>query len=376
MVASQVFPRVCFDRGVTRYVYDFDEESVGGRELLGGKGVGLAEMTALGIPVPAGFTITTDACRAYLTAGGQIPEGLDDEVTRHVSALEQKAGKRFGDLADPLLVSVRSGAAVSMPGMMDTILNLGLSDVAVEGLAAVTGNDRFARDSYRRLIQMYGDVVDGVSGHRFEQALADLKARRGVRLDVDLSAADLEELIVTFKAIYEEETGDSFPQDAREQLRRATRAVFESWNAPRAQVYRRTYEIPDDLGTAVNVVQMVFGNRGERSCTGVCFTRDPATGEAHLYGEYLVNAQGEDVVAGIRTPEPISGLRDAMPAVFDELTETIGRLEQHYRDMQDIEFTVEEGTVYLLQTRTGKREEQAARGMAVEMVEEGLISKE
>ena len=367
---------VCFDRAVTRYVYDFDEESVGGRELLGGKGVGLAEMTALGIPVPAGFTITTDACRAYLAAGGQIPDGLDAEVANHVGALEEKAGKRFGDTADPLLVSVRSGAAISMPGMMDTILNLGLSDVAVEGLAAATGNERFARDSYRRLIQMYGDVVDGVPGHRFEQALTDLKARRDARLDVDLSAADLAELIETFKAIYAEETGDSFPQDAREQLRRATRAVFESWNAPRAQVYRRAYEIPDDLGTAVNVVQMVFGNRGERSCTGVCFTRDPATGESHLYGEYLVNAQGEDVVAGIRTPEPISGLQGRMPAVYDQLTETLGLLERHYRDMQDIEFTVEEGTLYLLQTRTGKRTAQASLRIAVEMVDEGLISKE
>jgi pyruvate,orthophosphate dikinase len=369
---------VCFDRAVqrVRYVYDFDEESGGGRELLGGKGVGLAEMTALGIPVPGGFTITTDACRAYLAAGGEVPDGFDEEVAEHVAALERKAGKRFGDQSDPLLVSVRSGAAISMPGMMDTILNLGLSDIAVAGLAASTGNPRFAFDSYRRLIQMYGEVVDGVPSHRFEQALTDLKTRRGVRQDVELTADDLDELVATFKGIYEEETGGPFPQDAREQLRRATRAVFDSWNAPRAHVYRRTYEIPDDLGTAVNVVQMVFGNKGESSCTGVCFTRDPATGEAHVYGEYLVNAQGEDVVAGIRTPEPISALKERVPATYTELTETLDRLEEHYRDMQDVEFTVEEGKLYLLQTRTGKRTAQATLRIAVEMVAEGLISKE
>jgi pyruvate,orthophosphate dikinase len=359
-----------------RYVYDFDQESEGGRDLLGGKGVGLAEMTALGVPVPAGFTITTDACRAYLAAGGGLPAGLEDEVADHVATLEQRSGKQFGDPSDPLLVSVRSGAAVSMPGMMDTILNLGLSDVAVEGLAASTDNRRFALDSYRRLIQMYGEVVDGVAADRFEQSLTDLKTRRGARQDVDLTADDLAELIEIFKAIYEEETGGVFPQDAREQLRRATRAVFESWNSPRAQVYRRTYEIPDDLGTAVNVVQMVFGNKGDSSCTGVCFTRDPATGEARLYGEYLVNAQGEDVVAGIRTPEPIAGLETRMPETYRELGETLDRLEKHYRDMQDIEFTVEEGTLYLLQTRTGKRTAQATLRIAVEMVGEGLISKE
>ena len=292
-----------------RYVFDFDEDSGGGRELLGGKGVGLAEMTQLGIPVPAGFTITTDACRAYMAVGGDVPDGLDDEVTRHVEALEERTGKRFGDSHDPLLVSVRSGAAISMPGMMDTVLNLGLSDVAVEGLAESTGNARFAYDSYRRLIQMYGEVVEGVDGQRFEQALTDLKGARGVTQDVDLTADDLRGLVETFKEIYEEATGHGFAQDAGEQLRRAYRAVFDSWDAPRARVYRRTYEIPDDLGTAVNVVQMVFGNRGESSGTGVCFTRDPATGEKRLFGEFLANAQGEDVVAGIRTPEPIE--RDA-----------------------------------------------------------------
>ena len=360
----------------TRYVYSFDEPAEGGRELLGGKGVGLAEMTQLGIPVPGGFTITTDACRAYMAAGGEVPEGLDAEVDEHVAALETKAGKAFGDASDPLLVSVRSGAAISMPGMMDTVLNLGLNDVSVAGLAATTGNERFALDSYRRLIQMYGEVVDGVDGSRFEQALSDLKAVRRVAQDVDLSADDLRELVGTFERIYEEGTGRSFPQDPLDQLRRAYRAVFESWNAPRAQVYRRTYDIPDTLGTAVNVVQMVFGNRGERSSTGVCFTRDPATGERRLFGEFLLNAQGEDVVAGIRTPEPIERMREVLPDAYDRLVETLDQLEAHYRDLQDIEFTVEEGTLYLLQTRTGKRTAAAALRAAVEMVEEGLISRE
>ena len=366
---------MCEDRSV-RYVYDYDEEAPGGRELLGGKGIGLAEMTALGVPVPAGFTITTDACRAYMASGKDVPEGLDDEVGEHIAALEQKAGKRFGDPFDPLLVSVRSGAAVSMPGMMDTILNLGLNDVAVEGQAASTGNPRFAYDSYRRLIQMYGEVVDGVDGHRFESSLADLKAARGVVNDLELGADDLRELVGTFQRIYEEEVGSGFPQDPREQLRRSYRAIFDSWDAPRAQVYRRTYEIPDDIGTAVNVVQMVFGNKGESSGTGVCFTRDPSTGEAVLYGEFLVNAQGEDVVSGIRTPEPISVMRDRLPEAFAQLSATLGRLEGHYRDMQDIEFTVEEGRLFLLQTRTGKRTAGAALRIAVEMAAEGVISHE
>jgi pyruvate, orthophosphate dikinase len=359
-----------------RYVFDFDEDSGGGRELLGGKGVGLAEMTQLGIPVPAGFTVTTDACRAYMAAGGNAPEGLDAEIAEHVATLEERTGKRFGDPRDPLLVSVRSGAAVSMPGMMDTILNLGLNDTAVEGLAASTGNARFAFDSYRRLVQMYGEVVDGVDGHRFEQALSDLKNERGVAQDVDLSAEDLRELAGTFKQIYEEAAGAPFPQDAGEQLRRAYRAVFESWDSPRAQVYRRTYDIPDDLGTAVNVVQMVFGNRGETSGTGVCFTRDPSTGEKVLYGEFLANAQGEDVVAGIRTPEPIANMRERLPESFEQLVDTLDRLETHYRDLQDVEFTVEEGGLYLLQTRTGKRTAAAALRVAAEMVDEGLISRD
>jgi len=358
------------------YIFDFDEHADGGRELLGGKGVGLAEMTQLGVPVPAGFTITTEACRAYMLNGRELPDGLDEEVAEHVAALEQKTGKRFGDPEDPLLVSVRSGAAVSMPGMMDTILNLGLNDDAVEGLARTTGNRRFAYDSYRRLIQMYGEVVDGIDAHRFEQALSELKQGRGARQDVDLSGDDLAELVETFKGIYEQETGVGFPQDAREQLSRAVRAVFESWDTPRAQVYRGAHGIPDDLGTAVNVVQMVFGNSGDDSGTGVAFTRDPATGERVPYGEFLPNAQGEDVVAGIRTPEPLARMKERMPEAFEELLETMRQLEEHYRDMQDIEFTVEQGRLYLLQTRGAKRTAPAALKAAVDMVDEDLISRE
>jgi pyruvate,orthophosphate dikinase len=360
----------------TRYVYDFDQRSEGGRELLGGKGIGLAEMTQLGIPVPGGFTITTDACRAYMAAGGKLPEGLEEEIDEHVRVLEEKTGKAFGDTEDPLLVSVRSGAAVSMPGMMDTILNLGLNDEAVEGLARSTGNERFANDSYRRLIQMYGGVVDGIESQRFEEALAKLKEQRGAAQDVDLSAEDLRELVETYKGIYREETGRDFPQDAREQLTRAVSAVFESWDNPRAQVYRRAHHIPDDLGTAVNVVQMVFGNKGEAAGTGVAFTRDPSTGEPGLYGEFLADAQGEDVVAGIRTPEPLERMKDNLPEAFDELVQTMRRLEEHYKDMQDIEFTVEDGRLYLLQTRSAKRTAAAALKAASDMVAEGLISKE
>ena len=359
-----------------RYVYDFDEPSEGGRELLGGKGVGLAEMTQLGVPVPAGFTITTDACRAYRSDAKALPDGLADEIDHHLEALERKTGKRFGDMSDPLLVSVRSGAAVSMPGMMDTILNLGLNDKALQGLAGATGNERFANDSYRRLIQMYGEVVDGIAGHRFEQALTDLKKSRGVAQDVDLAAEDLGELIATYKQIYEEETGEGFPQDPRDQLTRAVEAVFDSWDAPRAIVYRRQYDISDELGTAVNVVQMVFGNKGEESGTGVAFTRDPSTGEPGLYGEFLANAQGEDVVAGIRTPEPLARMEQKLPAAFEQLLETMRRLEQHYQDVQDIEFTVEDNALYLLQTRSAKRTAAAAVKSAVDMVDEGLISRE
>ncbi|MFN0155708.1 MAG: pyruvate, phosphate dikinase [Gaiella sp.] len=362
--------------GASRYVYDFDEDTDGGRELLGGKGVGLAEMTQLGVPVPAGFTISTDACRAYLAGGGVPPQGLDAEVAHHLANLERKTGKRFGDPDDPLLVSVRSGAAISMPGMMDTILNLGLNDVAAAGLARRSGNARFAYDSYRRLIQMFGEVVSGVNGHHFEDKLSATKADRGVSLDVELDAEDLAGLVEAFKEIYQDATGVAFPQDAREQLSRAYRAVFDSWHAPRAQVYRKTYDIPETLGTAVNVCQMVFGNKGHLSGTGVCFTRNPSTGENLLFGEFLVDAQGEDVVAGIRTPEPIERMTEALPQAYAQLGRTIDLLEQHYRDMQDIEFTVEEGTLYLLQTRTGKRTAQAALRIAVEMVDEGLISRD
>ena len=341
------------------YVYDFTEAADLGRELLGGKGAGLAEMTAIGIPVPAGFTVTTEACVEYMRNGRELPPGLEDEIAAHLERLEQETGKRFADPRDPLLVSVRSGAAVSMPGMMDTILNLGLNDEAVEGLARATGNARFAYDAYRRLIQMYGEVVEGISPELFE-ARAD----------------DPRELVERFKAVYREGTGSDFPQDAREQLGRAVRAVFDSWETPRAQVYRRAHDIPDDLGTAVSVVQMVFGNKGEESGTGVAFTRDPATGEPGPWGEFLVNAQGEDVVAGIRTPEPIARMKKRLPEAYEELVETMRRLEDHYREMQDIEFTVEDGRLYLLQTRSGKRTAAAALRIAVDMVDESSISRE
>ena len=360
----------------TQYVYDFSESAELGRDLLGGKGAGLAEMTALGLPVPCGFTVTTAACREYMRSGGELPEGLGEEIDEAVRRLEETTGKRFGDPSDPLLVSVRSGAAVSMPGMMDTILNLGLNDEAVEGLSRATGNERFAYDAYRRLVQMYGDVVDGVEGRRFEEELGTLKERRGVSEDVDLDADVLRELVGRYREIYREATSRDFPGDAREQLERAVRAVFDSWNTQRAQVYRRANGIPDDLGTAVNVVQMVFGNRGDDSGTGVAFTRDPSTGAQGIWGEFLVNAQGEDVVAGIRTPQPIAEMQARFGATFERLVETMARLEEHYREMQDIEFTVEEGTLYILQTRTGKRTAAAALRIAVEMVAEGLLSRE
>ncbi|HYQ09997.1 MAG TPA: pyruvate, phosphate dikinase [Gaiellaceae bacterium] len=338
---------------MTHYVYDFDEPADGGRELLGGKGIGLAEMTQLGIPVPAGFTITTEACRAYMASGGEV-EGLEEEIAEHVERLEERTGKRFGDPEDPLLVSVRSGAAISMPGMMDTVLNVGLNDESVEGLARSTGNEEFARDCYRRLIQMFGETVDGIPHESFS----------------------IDDSVERAREIYEHDTAHGFPQDAREQLRRAITAVFDSWNSSRAQIYRRTYDIPDDLGTAVNVVQMVFGNKGESSATGVAFTRDPSTGEQGVYGEFLLNAQGEDVVAGTRTPQPLEELRDRLPDAYDQLLETMGSLERHYRDMQDIEFTVEEGHLYLLQTRTAKRTAAAALKAAVDMTGEGLIERD
>jgi pyruvate,orthophosphate dikinase len=359
-----------------RYVYGFDEDAPGGRELLGGKGAGLAEMTVLGIPVPDGFTITTDACRAAMASDAALPDGLLAEVDEHVARLERRTGKRLGGGDDPLLVSVRSGAAVSMPGMMDTILNLGLSRAGVDALAASTGNERFALDSYRRLVQMFGEVVEGIEAHRFEDALAERKHERAVRDDVELDADDLRWLAARFEDTFARETGRPFPQDPRAQLERAIGAVFASWENPRAQVYRRLNRIPDDLGTAVNVVQMVFGNRGEGSGTGVCFTRDPSTGERVPYGEFLENAQGEDVVAGIRTPEPLERLRERMPAAYDQLRATMERLERHYRDVQDIEFTVEDGRLYLLQTRSAKRTAKAALRAAVEMVGEGLITQD
>ena len=358
------------------YVYDFAESAELGRELLGGKGAGLAEMTALGIPVPAGFTVTTEACVAYMRAGKRFPPGLEDEIDEHLRRLEEATGKRLGDREDPLLVSVRSGAAVSMPGMMDTILNLGLNDEAVAGLARTTGNARFAYDAYRRLIQMYGDVVDRVDARRFAEELETLKAHRGAKEDVELTAEDVKELVGRFQEIYREGTGRGFPQDPRAQLECALRAVFDSWETPRAQVYRRAHGIPDDLGTAVNVVQMVFGNKGDDSGTGVCFTRDPSTGEPGIWGEFLANAQGEDVVAGIRTPEPLARMQERLPEAFEQLTDTIRRLEEHYREMQDIEFTVEDGSLYILQTRAGKRTAVAALRIAVDMVEEGLIARE
>jgi pyruvate,orthophosphate dikinase len=360
----------------TKLVYAFDEPVHDGRALLGGKGVGLAEMAQLGVPVPAGFTITTKACRAYLDGGGELAAGLEPQVAAQLRRLEQRTGKRFGDPDDPLLLSVRSGAAISMPGMMDTILDLGLSDDAVAGLAARTGNARFAYDCYRRLIQMYGEVVAGVEGARFEEALAALKAERGARTDVELTADDLVELVVTYHGIYEDAVGERFPQDPNEQLLRAVRAVFESWNSPRARVYRRTYGIPDNLGTAVNVMQMVFGNKGGDCGTGVCFSRDPSTGAAGLCGEFLTNAQGEDVVAGIRHPVELGRMRPLFPQAYDELERTVSMLERRYRDVQDVEFTVEHGRLFVLQTRSAKRTAAAAVKAAVDMVDERLLTRE
>jgi pyruvate,orthophosphate dikinase len=359
-----------------RFVFGFEEPPHGGRDLLGGKGVGLYEMARLGVPVPAGFTITTDACRAYLAAGHRLPDGLEQEIADHVERLERLTGTHFASRTDPLLLSVRSGAAISMPGMMDSILDLGLNAEAVEGLAARTGNPRFAHDSYRRLLQMFGEVVDGIPKERFEDALATLKRSRGVADDVDLADADLVLLIERYRHIYEEHAGHTFPQDPHEQLLRAVCAVFDSWNSPRARVYRQQYEIPDDLGTAVNVMQMVFGNKGASSGTGVCFSRDPSTGRRGLSGEFLTNAQGEDVVAGIRHPEPIERMRDEFPEPYARLEETVTELERHYRDVQDVEFTIEEGRLYILQTRSAKRTAAAAVAVAVAMVEEGLLTRE
>jgi len=359
------------------YVYDQSEGSAEMRGLLGGKGANVAEMQRIGVPVPDGFTVTTEACVAAMDADGAWPDGLWEAVLDRLAALEKRTGRRLGDPERPLLVSVRSGAVFSMPGMMDTILNLGINDAAVRGLAAESGNPRFAWDSYRRFVQMFGEVVLGVPSDDFEHALSQLKRERGVALDTDLTAEDLEGLVAMFKRITEESAGaGAFGDDPREQLRLAINAVFASWQNPRAAVYRRANDIPDELGTAVNIMQMVFGNLGETSGTGVCFTRNPATGAKELYGEFLVNAQGEDVVAGIRTPRPIAEMEAALPEAYHELVATMVRLEAHYGDMQDIEFTVEQGRLYLLQTRTGKRTAQAAVRVACELVAEGVITRD
>ncbi|WP_456476289.1 pyruvate, phosphate dikinase, partial [Oceanithermus sp.] len=358
-----------------RWVYAFEDTEGLDRELLGGKGLALAEMTRLGFPVPPGFTLTTAACRAYLERG-TLPEGLWDEVRDQVARLEAATGKRFGGSEGlPLLVSVRSGAPVSMPGMMDTILNLGLTRAGVAALAEATGNPRFAWDSYRRLVQMYGEVVLGLAAEGFERLLDRAKVLAGAERDVDLTAADLERLVDAYLRRIEAE-GRAFPDDPWRQLEGAVRAVFDSWNNPRARTYRRLYEIPDEVGTAVNVQAMVFGNLGDDSGTGVGFSRNPATGEKGLYGEYLKNAQGEDVVAGVCTPEPLSRLKEENPELYREIEEVAGRLEAHFRDMQDFEFTVERGKLYLLQSRAGKRTPEAAVRIAVDLVEEGLIEEE
>ena len=365
-----------------KYLYYFDEGSKAFngdlttmKNILGGKGAGLAEMTAAGMPVPQGFTISTEACTQYYTDGREINAEIEADIFEHVKGLEKITGKTFGDVNNPLLVSVRSGARQSMPGMMDTILNLGLNDEAVEGLAKKTGNPRFAYDSYRRFIQMYSDVVMELGKSFFEEKIDEMKAAKGVKQDVELTADDLKELVKQFKAIYLEKQGSEFPQDPKEQLIGAVKAVFRSWDNPRANVYRKMNEIPYEWGTAVNVQQMAFGNSGMRSGTGVAFTRNPATGERQLMGEYLINAQGEDVVAGIRTPSPISKLHEEMPEVYDQFQEIATRLEKYFKDMQDMEFTIEDGKLFMLQTRNGKRTAQAALKIAIDLVDEGMIDE-
>jgi pyruvate,orthophosphate dikinase len=360
-----------------KYVYLFEEGRADMRDLLGGKGAGLAEMTNLGLPVPPGFTISTEACIAYSSAQTKdFPPGLEAQMDEALHKLERQVGKTFGDPGNPLLVSVRSGAKFSMPGMMDTVLNLGLNDETMASLARATGDERFALDCYRRFIQMFGDIVLGIEHDRFEEVLSRYKAKHGLRYDYLLMPDLLKEIIKEYKEIVREETGSDFPQNPHDQLRLAVKAVFDSWNNPRAIVYRKINQIPDDLGTAVNVQAMVFGNMGENSGTGVAFTRSPATGEKTLYGEYLMNAQGEDVVAGIRTPHPISKLKEDLPDTYKEFERLAALLEKHYRDMQDLEFTIERGRLYMLQTRSGKRTAAAAVKAAVDMVGEGLISKE
>ena len=359
-----------------KYVYLFSEGNGSMRELLGGKGANLAEMTNLGMPVPQGFTISTEACTKYYEDSRQINADIEAEIYEYLAKMEEICGKKFGNVENPLLVSVRSGARASMPGMMDTILNLGLNDTVVEGFAKFTNNPRFAYDSYRRFIQMFSDVVMELSKKRFEEIIDIKKAERGVELDTELDADDMKDLIARFKAFYKEEKGEDFPQDPKVQLMEAIKAVFRSWDNPRANVYRRMNEIPYSWGTAVNVQSMVFGNSGDNSGTGVAFTRDPSTGEKKLYGEYLFNAQGEDVVAGIRTPMPIASLHETMPEVYEQFVEIANKLENHYRDMQDMEFTIENGKLYMLQTRNGKRTAAAALKIAVDLVDEGMITKE
>ena len=360
-----------------KYVYAFKDGNKDMRNLLGGKGANLAEMTNLGLPIPAGFTITTEACTNYYDNGKEISEEIRKQIFSALEELEKKQGKKFGDMNDPLLVSVRSGARASMPGMMDTILNLGLNDISVEGFAKKTNNPRFAYDSYRRFIQMYSDVVMEVNKSFFEKIIDELKEEKGVKYDTELTIDDLKELVKRFKKVYSEHmNGEEFPQDPIEQLMGAVKAVFRSWDNPRAIVYRRMNDIPGDWGTAVNVQSMVFGNMGNTSGTGVAFTRDPATGEKGIYGEYLINAQGEDVVAGVRTPEPISKLKEDLPDCYDEFVAIAHKLEDHYRDMQDMEFTIEEGKLYFLQTRNGKRTAKAAIKIACDLVDEGMITPE
>ena len=359
-----------------KYVYLFKEGNANMRELLGGKGANLAEMTNLGMPVPQGFTVTTEACTRYYTDGKVIGDDIVEQIYAALAETEKVAGKKFGDDKDPFLVSVRSGARASMPGMMDTILNLGLTDVSVVGLANLTNNPHFAYDAYRRFIAMFSDVVMEIPKSEFEDVLDEFKEKKGVKYDRDLSADDLKEVVVRFKEIYKKHQGVEFPQDPKVQLMEAVKAVFRSWDNPRAIYYRRMNDIPGDWGTAVNVQSMVFGNMGETSGTGVAFTRNPSTGEKKLYGEYLLNAQGEDVVAGIRTPEPISNLQAQMPEVYQQFVDIATKLEAHYRDMQDMEYTIERGKLYMLQTRNGKRTAAAALKIAVDLVDEGVLSEE
>ena len=361
---------------MAKWVYMFSEGDAGMRNLLGGKGANLAEMTRLGLPVPQGFTITTEACTQYYEDGRQINDEIKAQIDEAVTKMEEITGKKFGDKENPLLVSVRSGARASMPGMMDTILNLGLNEEVVEIVAAKTGNERWARDCYRRFIQMYSDVVMEVGKKYFEELIDRMKAKRGVTQDVDLTAADLKELADQFKAEYREKIGEDFPDDPREQLMGAIKAVFRSWDNPRANVYRRDNDIPYSWGTAVNVQEMAFGNWSDESGTGVAFTRDPATGEKKLMGEFLLNAQGEDVVAGVRTPQPIESLAEVMPEVFEQFKDVCRTLENHYRDMQDMEFTIQDRKLYMLQTRNGKRTAQAALKIACDLVDEGMRTEE